>query len=150
MNTVAYLDHPGVDLESATVADAMSAGVISCTPDTPLRNVAALMAAYRVHGVYVFDYGQEDDEAAVLWGLVSDLDVVAAAGGEIDKRTAGDSAITPLLTVASDERLDRAAQLMAESGVSHLAVIDRVTQRPSGVISTLDIVRLLAPESRRI
>jgi CBS domain-containing protein len=150
MNTAAYLEQASVDLDTATVADAMSVGVISCTPETPLRNLAALMSLYRVHGVYVFDYGTEDDEAAVLWGLVADLDVVAAALGDIDGRTAGDSAISPLITVTSDERLDRAAQLMAESGVSHLAVLDPATQRPSGVISTLDIVRVLAPESRRI
>ncbi len=137
-------------LEAATVADAMSVGVISCPPETPLRNVAALMSNYRVHGVFVFDYGGEDDEAAELWGLVSDLDVVAAACGDIDERTARDSAVTPLVTVRGDERLDRAALLMAETGVSHLAVIDAVTQRPAGVLSTFDIVRVLAPPLGRL
>jgi CBS domain-containing protein len=150
MNVVPHLERPAADFDSARVADAMSLGVISCTPETPLRKVAALMTIYRVHAIFVFEFGEEDDEAAVLWGLVSDLDVVAAALGDIDRRTAGDSAITPLLTVMSDERLDRAAQLMAESGVSHLAVIDAVTRRPSGVLSTLDVLRVLAPDSARI
>src|SRR6266487_4322487 len=114
-------------LEAATVADAMSVGVISCPPETPLRNVAALMSNYRVHGVFVFDYGGDNDE-----------------------RTARDSAVTPLVTVRGDERLDRAALLMAETGVSHLAVIDAVTQRPAGVLSTFDIVRVLAPPLGRL
>jgi CBS domain-containing protein len=150
MSTTAPTDEQQLDFRTATVADAMTVGLISCTPDTPLRNVAALMAIYRVHGVYVFDYGDEDDETAALWGLVSDLDVVAAACGDMDARTAGDSAIEPLVTVMADERLDRAAQLMAESNVSHLAVIEPTTQRPTGVISTLDLLRVLAPASRRI
>jgi CBS domain-containing protein len=102
------------------------------------------MADHRVHGIFVFDYGREDDETVELWGLVSDLDVIAAAGGDIDSRTAGDSAVTPLLTVTSDTPLERAAQLMAEHSTSHLAVLDPSTHRPVGVLSTLDIARPIA------
>jgi CBS domain-containing protein len=60
--------------------------------------------------------------------------------------TAGDSSVTPLQTVISDEPVARAADLITTSGVSHLAVLDPVTQRPVGVLSTLDIVRLVAGE----
>ena len=124
----------------------MHAGIISCAPETPLRKVAQLMSDHQVHGIFVFDYGQEDDETTELWGIVSDLDIVAAVRGDIDARTAGDSAVTPLVTVASDELLERAAQLMAETGSSHLAVIDPSTDRPAGVLSTLDIARVVAAE----
>lgn len=129
--------------ETACVSDAMTTGLISCSPETPLRAVAGLMTRRRVHAVYVFDYGYEDDETTQLWGLVSDLDIVAAAR-KIDERTAGDSAVTPLVTVTSDDRLERAAQLMSEKGVSHLAVLDPVTRRPVGVLSTLDVARTLS------
>lgn len=121
----------------------MSPRVIHCPPETPLRNVARMMAENNVHAVYVFDYGVEDDEAVRIWGLVSDLDLIAALP-VIDERTAGNSAITPLITVSIDERLDRAAQLMAETANAHLAVIDPVTRRPAGVLSTLDIARAIA------
>lgn len=131
----------------ATVGDEMTTGLISCPPETALRNVARLMANHRVHGIFVFDYGLEDDETPELWGVVSDLDVVAAARGDIDDRTAGDSAVTPLITVTSDTPLERAAQLMAENGTSHLAVLDPVTHRPVGVLSTLDIARTVANEA---
>jgi CBS domain-containing protein len=124
----------------------MTTGLISCTPDSALRAVAHLMATHRVHAVYVFDYGVEDDEDVHLWGLVSDVDLVAAARADIDELTAGDSAVTPLVSVQSDEPLDRAAQLMAENGVSHLAVTDPKTSRPVGVLSTLDIARIVAGE----
>lgn len=126
---------------NAEVSDAMTTGLISCAPETPLRAVAALMTRHRVHAVYVFDYGYEDDETTQLWGLVSDLDIVAAAR-KIDERTAGESAVTPLVTVSSDDQLEWAAQVMAERGVSHLAVLDPRSRRPVGVLSTLDVARI--------
>jgi CBS domain-containing protein len=132
-------------LDQVTVAGAMTTGVIKCAPETPLRSVARIMATRHVHAVYVFDYGDEDDETVALWGLVSDLDLVAACP-VIGERTAGNSSVTPLVTIRSDEPLDRAAQLMAENSTAHLAVLDPVTKRPVGVLSTLDIARALAAE----
>lgn len=133
-----------VPLARARVSDVMTDHLITCAPSTPLRAVAQLMAQHRVHSVFVFDYGNESDESPELWGLVSDLDLVAAAWAEIDELTAGASAVTPLVYVRSDDDLRHAAQLMTESGVSHLAVIDPRTRRPVGVVSTLDIARTLA------
>lgn len=126
--------------DSLTVAEVMTAGIIHCAPSTPLRSVASLMADNHVHAVFVFDYGFEDDETVEVWGLVSDLDLVAALP-VIDERTAGETAISPLVTVSRHERLARAAQLMSESGNAHLCVVDARTHRPVGVLSTLDIAR---------
>ena len=103
------------------------------------------MTRNRVHAVYVFDYGIEDDETVVPWGLVSDLDLVAAARGDFD-RTARDASVTPLVTVSASDTLDHAAQLMSEYGVSHLAVVDPTSGHPVGVVSTLDLARELADE----
>ena len=75
--------HDPVAFDHARVADAMSHGVIHCAPETPLRTVARMMATYGVHAVYVFDDADE------LLGLVSDLDLAAAACCDIDRRTAG-------------------------------------------------------------
>jgi CBS domain-containing protein len=130
-------------LQTTRVAGAMTTGLISCPPDTPLRRVAELMAREGVHAIYVFDYGTEDDETVELWGLVSDLDLVAAARGDIDELTARAASVTPLVTARTDDLLDRAAQLLAENGVSHLAVLDTYSGRPVGVLSTLDIARIV-------
>jgi CBS domain-containing protein len=137
------VDPTSTSFEAATVADAMTDGMISCPPEATLLHVAELMSRHRVHAVFVFDYGHEDDEDVELWGLVSDLDLVAGAWAGIDRRTAGGSAVTPLVTVRSDDVLKHAAQLMAERGTAHLAVIDPKTKRPIGVISTLDIARVV-------
>jgi CBS domain-containing protein len=131
-------------LAGSHVADAMTNGVISCSPETPLRIVARMMTVHRVHAVYVIDYGNEDDETVELWGIVSDLDIVAAAVDYLDARTAGESSVTPLVVVHSDDPLEHAAALMAENAVSHLAVLDPLTGRPVGVLSTLDIARVVS------
>jgi CBS domain-containing protein len=130
-------------IEHATVTDIMTPRVIHCAPETPLLNVAWLMAENSVHAVYVFDYEVKDDEAGRMWGLVSDLDLIASLP-VIDERTAGNSAVTPLVTVSLDERLRRAAQLMVETANAHLAVIDPATGRPVGVLSSIDIARAIA------
>jgi CBS domain-containing protein len=128
-----------------TVANSMHAGVISCSVETPLAAVAGLMARHQIHAVVVYDYGDEPDEDRQLYGIVSDRDIAEAYAAEaVDGRTAGDSAGEPILAVESDEELRRAAQLLAEHGVSHLVVTDPHTQRPVGVLSTLDLARSIS------
>ncbi len=133
-----------VPFETATVQDAMSPGVISCPPETPLRIVARMMATFSVHSVFVFEHRDEDDEDAQLWGIVSDLDLVAAGRLDIDRHTAGASAVTPIVAVRTDAPLGHAADLMAQHGIAHLAVVEPASGRPIGVLSTLDIARALA------
>jgi CBS domain-containing protein len=148
MTNPASTPHTAITLATATVADAMTVGVINCAPDTPLSEVARMMARYRVHSVFVHAYEDDRDGPVEVWGLVSDLDVVAGAWAGVEERTAGESSVTPLVTVRSDDRLEHSAQLMAEHGVSHLAVIDDATGRPVGVISSLDIARVFADVPR--
>ena len=132
---------------TADVGDVMSSGVINCAPETPLRVVARMMSTFNVHAVFVFDQVDEGAREPQLLGLVSDLDVVAAGAADVDARTAGGSAVTPLITIHADAPLVEAARLMAENGIHHLAVIDRESRRPTGVISTLDVLRSIAVEN---
>jgi CBS domain-containing protein len=129
----------------ARVAEVMNPGLVSCPVWTPLRTVAELMTRNRIHCVVVLDYGEEEDQDRALYGIVSDRDVADAfAAGVIDERSAGTTAVSPLLTVYADEELVRAAQLLAEDGTSHLVVLDRRTCRPAGVLSTLDLAAALS------
>jgi len=120
-----------------TVADALTQGVIGCPPRTSLRSAARLMADHDAQAVYVID-------EASRWGLVSDLDIAAAAAGDLDARTAGDSAVKPLLTVSGDQLLTVAAALMARTSVTHLAVLDEANRHPIGVLSAIDVGRALS------
>lgn len=143
-----YVEHRREDVqvpfEMGIVGDAMSHGVISCPPETPLRVVARMMATHGVHAIFVFEYTDEDDEAPRLWAVVSDLDLVAATRLDLDTLTAGATAVTPLVSVAADSSIGEAGSLMAQYGIAHLAVTEPGSRRPIGVISTLDIARAIA------
>jgi CBS domain-containing protein len=123
------------------VHDAMHRGILSCEADSPLADVAAMMAGHRVHAVAV-----RDVQGMRPIGIVSDVDLIAAIrSGEqpIARQIAG----TEPLTVSEDERIDRAAQMMTEYGVSHLVVLDAASGYPTGVLSTLDIAAVYARET---
>jgi len=145
--SMVYAEHlreePPVAFEAATVGDAMSHGVISCSPETPLRVVARMMTTYGVHAIFVFEHADDCDEEPRLWAVVSDLDLVAATQLDLDTLTAGSSAVTPLVTVAADSSIGEAGSLMAQYGIAHLAVTEPSSRRPTGVISTLDIARAI-------
>jgi CBS domain-containing protein len=128
-------------LEHVHVADVMHAGIVTCAPDTPLREVARIMGERRIHCVAVADTAQ----GVSAWSIVSDLDLVgAAAAGSVEARTAGDIAASETLTISDDDVLARAIQLMHEHQAPHLVVVGAATGRPIGVLSTLDVAGLLA------
>ena len=132
-------------LRQLRVIDATHPGLISCSLDTPLRTVARMMATYRVHAILVTAHGEEELPGGGRWGIVSDTDLLhAAEAGDVDEQQARMIAATPVLTVAGGDELAHATQLMVEHGLSHLIVIEHASQRPIGVLSTLDIARALA------
>jgi CBS domain-containing protein len=126
--------------ETLKVGDVMHPGVVSCPPEASLHAVAALMSMHGMHSVFVF----EADGSDVFLGIVSDLDLVAAARAGLTTRTAGESAVTPIVTVRTEDALERAAELMVENSLSHLCVVDASTRRPVGVLSTIDLARVIA------
>ena len=109
-------------ISTLLVADAMHQGVFACEREAPLSEVAATMVQELVHCVVV-DSGS--GEAGPPWGIVSDLDLVAAAlvrdledRAQVGRRVAGRHG-------PPDETLERAAQLMTEHSTTHLVVVDR-------------------------
>lgn len=129
--------------ERATVADVMRPGVMSCAPDAPLLTVAQTMATHHVHCVVVA--GVTTDDAGgdhLIWGLVSDMDMVRAAEAGIEGHTATDAARTEVVTVEPTTSLAEAARLMDEHDSTHLVVT--TGGQPVGVISSLDIAGALA------
>jgi CBS domain-containing protein len=129
-------------VDNMTVADAMHHGVVTCDVDTPLSKVAQMMVGHGIHCVVV---SSRTEQELPPWGVVSDLDLAAAFRHEgVADTTAGEVAATPAVMVGTREPLGRAVQSMTEHGVSHLVVIDRGSSRPVGVLSTLDIARVVA------
>jgi CBS domain-containing protein len=120
---------------AARVVDAMSLGVLACPAWTPADAVARKMATHRIHAVVV------EGLAGDAWGVVSDMDLVRTARGEVKRLTAGEIAATEPLQVEATLPLDEAVRLMAEHDVSHLIVTD--AGRPVGMLSSLDVAAIV-------
>ena len=131
---------------SSTVAvgAVMHRGVINCPSQTPLGEVAALMAEHSVHAVFVDGMARDPlNHERLVRGFVTDLDLMRAAGsGRLDAEV-GQVTASQILTVDPDEKIERAAQIMAEHDCSHLVVVSPDGAEPLGVISSLDIARAL-------
>ncbi len=131
------------ELARRRVSESMHPGVVTCMPRTSLRDVARMMATTRIHAVVV--WGDEEDDSVGAWGVISDLDLVTAAGrGENLAHAALGAANTPAVTIRAGETLQRAAELMHERRVTHLIVLAEEHDRPVGVLSTLDVARAIA------
>jgi CBS domain-containing protein len=115
--------------------------LLTCPPGVPLRVVAGIMAVHEVHAVVLWD-GSGGGPT-----IVTDLDLVAAAK-EIDSADAASVAGTPP-TVASGDDLRAAAAVMADSGHSHVLVVDPESGHPTGMVSTLDVAAALAGRNPR-
>jgi CBS domain-containing protein len=130
------------EIPAVTVGEVMHAGVIATAPQTPVLEVAASMARHRVHCVVVEGLARDSsNQEHLVWGILSDLDLMRALAGGGGEATAGELASTEIVTVEPSERLEQVAALMAEHGTSHLVVADRVSGEPVGVISTLDVAQ---------
>src|SRR5574342_512838 len=106
------------------VRDIMRKGLLTCTPDTPLGQVAILLTQRRVHALIVSNPG-----AAPL-GIISDFDLLAGEWLSVDKEslaamkklTAGDLMTSPIDAIESDVSLKDAARRMIENQVHRLMV----------------------------
>jgi CBS domain-containing protein len=135
--------YPMPSLEHARVADAMHPGIFSCEPDASLPEVARMMAAHHVHCIAVVGVSHQDPECGV-WAIISDLDLVEASTRDGHQVTARELATEPLVGVEPQMPLRQAAELMLQKRTSHAVVIEPDTQRPIGILSTIDIAWVLA------
>ncbi len=131
-------------LEHATVVEAMHPGILSCSADASLVEVARLMAGHRVHCIAVTGLPPDGAGRSVVWGIVSDLDLVRAGVRTGTERTAGALALAPVVSVQTDMPLLEAGELMIAHGVNHAVVLNPVSQLPIGILSTLDVVGVIA------
>ena len=136
------------------VREVMNPSLVDCPPQTPMHEVALLMAERDIHCVVVDGLARgEHATEQLVWGIVSDLDLAGAAAADRLAEEAGGFAVTEPVTVGLDEDLQCAAKLMSEHDCTHLIVTDEAAGRPAGVVSSLDLARALAwgvrPATRR-
>jgi len=139
-----YHRHLMPSLSRATVAHAMHPGILTCDADATLPDVARLMAEHRVHCIAVMGVSHDGPSEKLVWGIISDVDVVRAGIRSGPEHLAGALALEPIITVEPELPLRQAGELMLTNNASHVVVIDPETQRPIGILSTLDITSVLA------
>jgi CBS domain-containing protein len=131
-------------LEHATVSDAMHPGILSCEADATLTDVARLMAMHHVHCVAVMGLSHGHSGEKLVWGIISDSDLLRAGIRAGADQPAGALALQPIVSVEPAMPLREAGELMLTHGATHVVVIDPEIQRPIGVLSTLDVAGVLA------
>jgi len=129
---------------SALITDVMRPGVLSCMPETPVREVARIMAVHRIHCVVVGGLRSDRLSERTVWGVVSDLDLARAVESASEDTTAGEIAATEAITLPRTATLDEAARLMGQHETAHVVIVDEDSGDPLGVVSTLDVALALA------
>lgn len=142
--------------EIVKVEQLMTRAVAAVHAETPLKDVAEILAKRDISGVPVVD-----DDRHVL-GVVSEGDIVAKESGprlgrigflelirnvdsawleqRLSARTAADAMTSPALTVYAHAPVADAAALMTERGVNRLPVLDR-DEKLAGILTRADMVR---------
>jgi len=131
-------------LDRVRVRDVMHPGVLGVPPSTSVRDLADTLAHYRLHAACVSGITGGRGGERLVWSIASDMDVLRAAdAGQLDAK-AGEIAATEALTVDADEHLDAAAVRMVAHGVGHAIVAGAAGAPPAGVLSSLDVIGVLA------
>ena len=125
------------------IRDVMTRGVSTVSPDTPIKEIAEMMAHQYLSGVAVI--GVQGDAL----GFISELDIVKVLHKpDLKRLTAEDVMSSLLLAIAPDATLGRAAKIMGEEHIHRLLILSEkgvgASQRPVGILSTSDIVREVA------
>lgn len=129
--------HPGPPpLERARVADVMNPGVMTCTPDTPIRTLARTMSTYRIHALVVAGIQTRARAEQFVWRVVSDRDLLRAFDDGAGA-TASEICTERVTPVEPDVPLTEAARAMQAARTSHLVVVDHGW--PVGVVSTFEL-----------
>lgn len=128
-------------LEHARVGDAMRHGVLSCPPDASLRAAARTMTLHHIHTVVL-----SDPAGGGLLGVVSDRALLTALLDPDGRQgTLGEIADRDdLVTLSSDQSLKEAVREMGAKRADHAVVCDASSGRPTGMLSTLDVLGVLA------
>jgi CBS domain-containing protein len=134
---------PSPPSAEVTVGDVMRRGVIFCERQASAQELADTMIAHGVHSVAVLGHTQNERHAPAVWGIVSDVDLLAAALDPDAPGTAGDLAHQPVITIRATRPIREAAETITTYRVNHLVVIDGEVQTPVGFIAPLDIVQAL-------
>src|SRR5262245_47202350 len=145
------------------LSEILTSDPIGVGPETPLKDVAAILLEHRISGVPVIG------ERLEVLGVVSEADIIAKEVGpdprdrrliswllgswhvdqeKIAARTAGEAMSSPAVTVGPRETVAEAARLMTTKGIKRLPVVDDGAL--IGIVTRADLVRAFCRSDEEI
>lgn len=129
-----------------TIHDLMHQGLMTCSPETSLGQVAAILNEQQIHSLVVSE--QEDYPL----GIISDFDLLAGEWLSVDeaslnamrKLTARDLMTTPIETIDIGTSVREAAKRMTDRDIHRMLVTE--AGKPVGIISISDFVTGIAEQ----
>lgn len=125
-----------------TVSDWMHRGVISCSSETSVEEIARIMESQDICALVVVN------EAGDATGVISRTDLVNARFVQPYLKhwrgmTAAHLMSKPVISIAEDTPIREAASLIREKHIHRLVVVERVGKhlRPIGILSVTDLSR---------
>jgi CBS domain-containing protein len=144
------------------IRDLMTTDVVTVTPETTLKDAAALLVARGISGVPVVN------AEGVVVGVFSEADVLVKEGGEgrregllgwlfepdstleqkLTAKTVGDAMTAPAITVDPDVPTHKAAARMVDNAVNRLPVVE--DGKLVGIVTRADLVRAFTRSDEEI
>lgn len=125
------------------IQDIMTEDPACCTPETGLQEVAQMMVDCDCGCIPVVD----DDDARMPVGMITDRDItcrVVAQGKNPLDLTARDAMTSTVVSVTPDTSLEDCLNLMEESQIRRIAVVDE-QGAVCGIVAQADIANNAGP-----
>lgn len=123
------------------VRDVMSRSVVTCTPETSVREAARRMTDHHLSALVVVD-----EASGELEGIVSRSDLAHAYGKDYDAVKVESIMTHDVETIIPDIPVLAAVQIMLDHNIDRLVIMHAkpAPQRPVGVLSLSAVVRDIA------
>ena len=146
------------------LSEVMTRNPVAVGPETPLKDVAAILLEHRISGVPVIG------ERLEVLGVVSEADIIAKEAGsdphegrliswllggryvdheKVAARTAAEAMGSPAITVTERQTVADAARLMTDLGIKRLPVVDDDGVL-IGIVTRTDLVRAFSRSDEEI
>lgn len=132
-------------LDQKLLRDVMTRGVVTAPMDATVKQVATLLSKQGVSAVAIIS---PDGEAV---GIISEMDILKVIGKKNWENMPAESIMSTCIeTVKPTSTIAEAARIMRNKHIHRVLVFSErgvgASQRPVGILSASDIIRVLAKE----
>lgn len=131
-------------VKNMKVRDVMSRGVLTVTPDTPIKKIAGILIDEDISGIAVVS-----PEGEVM-GVISEIDIVKVFVDKWEELTADDIMSSSVKTIEPDHTISEAAEIMRDLNIHRLLILSgasgRIRAIPIGILCASDILKAIVEE----